>query len=90
MTRARAGSRKPGPFPEALPVTEPAVRSAIEPVSMTRYGPDFEGFARDLGRSFERYGFAVVGDHGLDQSMLDEALAQTKAFFALPEETKRA
>ena len=68
---------------------KPAVRSAIEPVSMTRYGSDFEGFARDLGRSFERYGFAVVGDHGLDQPMLDEALNQTKAFFALPEETKR-
>ena len=64
-------------------------RSAIEPVSMTRYGSDFEGFADALGGSFERYGFAVIGDHGLDQAMLDEALDQTKAFFALPDEVKR-
>lgn len=71
-------------------MTAAAVRSAIEPVSMTRYGPDFDGFARDLGGSFQRFGFAVVADHGLEQAMLDEALIQTKAFFALPEETKRA
>lgn len=71
-------------------MTDTPVRSAIQPVSMTRYGPDFEGFAQDLGGSFARYGFAVVGDHGLDQAMLDEALAQTKAFFALPEPAKRA
>ena len=70
-------------------MTDAAALSAIEPVSMSRWGSDFEGFARDLGRSFERYGFAVVADHGLDQAMLDEALLQTKAFFALPEEVKR-
>lgn len=57
---------------------------------MTRYGVDFEGFAQDLGASFQRYGFAVVADHGLDQAMLDEALAQTKAFFALPEYVKQS
>ena len=70
-------------------MTDAATLSAIEPVSMRRWGEDFAGFAEDLGRSFERYGFAVVGDHGLDQAMLDEALAQTKAFFALPEAVKR-
>lgn len=64
-------------------------RSAIAPVLMTRFGSDFEGFSQDLGRSFERYGFAVIGEHGLDQGMLEESLSQTKAFFALPEESKR-
>ena len=61
----------------------------FKPVSMTRYEADFQGFADDLGGSFERYGFAVIGDHGLDQGLIDRALAATKAFFALPEETKR-
>ena len=61
----------------------------LTPVSMTRYEREFDGFAHDLGASFERYGFAVVADHGLDPDLLRDALEQTKAFFALPEEAKR-
>ncbi|MCA3255822.1 MAG: isopenicillin N synthase family oxygenase [Alphaproteobacteria bacterium] len=62
---------------------------SIQPVSMTRYEADFAGFARDLVASFKRTGFGVVADHGLPQGLLDAALADTKAFFALPEEVKR-
>ena len=62
----------------------------IKPVSLKAYDGDFDGFARDLGAAFERYGFAVIGDHGLPQAMLNEALAQTKAFFALPDAQKLA
>ncbi len=61
----------------------------IRPVSMTAYDADFDGFARDLGVSFERYGFAVVADHGLDADLIEAAVADAKAFFALPEEVKR-
>lgn len=70
-------------------MTEAAPASAIQPVSMTRYGPDFQGFADDLGASFARYGFAVIADHGLDQGAIDAALADAKAFFALPTEAKQ-
>lgn len=70
-------------------MTEAAPASAIQPVSMTRYGPDFQGFADDLGASFARYGFAVIADHGLDQGVIDAALADAKAFFALPTEAKQ-
>ena len=63
---------------------------SIEPVSLKAYDRDFDGFAHDLGAAFERYGFAVIGDHGLAQPMLDEALHQTRAFFALPEAVKLA
>jgi isopenicillin N synthase-like dioxygenase len=66
------------------------VPSAIEPVSFTRFDSDFEGFAGDLGRSFERYGFAVVAEHGLPQDRIEAALAAARAFFALSEEVKRA
>jgi isopenicillin N synthase-like dioxygenase len=63
--------------------------SVIQPVSFSRYQQDFAGFARDLGASFARYGFAVICDHDLDQGRIDAALADAKAFFALPEEVKR-
>lgn len=60
----------------------------ISPVSFVAYESDFESFARDLGRSFERYGFAVVSDHDLSPELIAGATRVTKAFFALPEETK--
>jgi isopenicillin N synthase-like dioxygenase len=63
--------------------------SAIPPVSMSAYDSDFDGFARELGGWFERTGFAVVGDHGMDQGVLDTAMEATRAFFALPRETKQ-
>ncbi|MFN4289051.1 MAG: isopenicillin N synthase family dioxygenase [Brevundimonas sp.] len=50
---------------------------------------DFQAFSEALGASFARYGFAVVADHGLDQAMLDAAVEDTKAFFALPDGVKR-
>ena len=58
------------------------------PVSMTLRENDPDAFAKALGDSFCEYGFGVIADHGLDQAMLDRALDQAKAFFALPEETK--
>ncbi len=60
----------------------------IQPVSFTLHDLDFPRFADALGRSFERYGFAVVADHPLPQAVIDDALADTKAFFALPAEEK--
>ena len=47
---------------------------AIEPVSMTLYDRDFQGFADRLGTSFKRYGFAVIADHGLDEAVIGAAL----------------
>jgi len=56
----------------------------IAPVSLAS-----DRFDADLGASFERYGFAVICDHGLAPDLIDGALACTKAFFALPEASKR-
>jgi isopenicillin N synthase-like dioxygenase len=58
-------------------------------VSMKDQASDPDGFAQALGRSFERFGFAMVADHGVPQDVVDRAWAMTKAFFALPEEEKR-
>jgi isopenicillin N synthase-like dioxygenase len=49
-----------------------------------------ETIADELGRSFGEYGFAVVRDHGIPQDLIDAAEAASKAFFALPENVKRA
>ena len=57
---------------------------------MSGYQTGFQDFADALGASFARYGFAVVSDHGLDQGVIDAAIGDAKAFFALPDATKRA
>ncbi|MBP7701140.1 MAG: isopenicillin N synthase family oxygenase [Phenylobacterium sp.] len=62
----------------------------IKPVSFKRFGGDFDGFSADLGGSFARYGFAVISDHDLPQARIEGAIAAAKAFFALPDEIKRA
>lgn len=68
--------------------------SAITPVPLSLYAQDIDAFAQSLGASFERYGFAVLSGlfdkdgAGLDKILVDHALADTKAFFALPAETK--
>ena len=72
--------------PHAVAQTPPG----LEAIAFRRAADDFNGFAADLGASFERYGFAVVADHGIDQALIDAALERAKAFFALPEAVKRA
>ena len=62
----------------------------VAPVSFQLYAEDFGTFTARLGASFERTGFAIVADHGLDQHGIGAALADAKAFFALPDDTKRA
>ncbi len=61
----------------------------IRPVSLGDQARDPDGFARDFGEAFQRYGFAIVRDHGIDDALIARAWAMTEALFALPEETKR-
>ncbi len=60
----------------------------VPPLSLTRADVAPEAFARDLGHSFESFGFAVITDHGVDQALIDRAWALTRDFFALPVATK--
>lgn len=66
-------------------LAEPTVAS----VSLTASDTDPEGFAKELGESFERYGFAIIADHGIPADLIARAEEKAKAFFALPEEVKR-
>ncbi len=63
--------------------------SPIATVSLKGYDTDPAGFAAELGGSFERYGFAIVADHGIPADLIARAEAMSQAFFALPEEVKR-
>ena len=62
----------------------------VPPLSLNDAATDPDGFAAALGSSFERFGFAVVSDHGVPDDLIARAWAMTEAFFALPEEQKRA
>lgn len=61
--------------------------SQIASVSIARPLPDL---ADELGQSFSEFGFAVIRDHGIPADLIERAEEMSKAFFALPEETKRA
>ncbi|MES1200754.1 MAG: 2-oxoglutarate and iron-dependent oxygenase domain-containing protein [Pseudomonadota bacterium] len=62
--------------------------SAVPALSMQQRVGDRFGFAKAMGESYARFGFAIVSDHGLDAAMIARALARTKEFFALPEAVK--
>jgi isopenicillin N synthase-like dioxygenase len=63
---------------------------SIASVSLTEAIRDPEGFSDELGRSFERYGFAIISDHGIPTDLIARAEEKAKAFFALPDEVKRS
>ena len=62
---------------------------ALPALSMCDRRNDPSGFARAMGESYARFGFAIVRDHGLDAGVIARATDATKAFFALPETVKR-
>ncbi|WP_205480390.1 isopenicillin N synthase family dioxygenase [Sphingomonas arenae] len=70
-------------------MTDLLTADTIASVSLARADLDRDSFAQELGRSFEEYGFAVIADHGIPQELIARAEEKAKAFFALPEETKR-
>ncbi|AQR74331.1 isopenicillin N synthase family oxygenase [Sphingomonas sp. LM7] len=61
----------------------------IPALSLADQQTDPDGFSRQFGQSFQRFGFAVVRDHGIPDALIERAWAMTKAFFDLPEEVKR-
>ncbi|QDW67642.1 isopenicillin N synthase family dioxygenase [Luteimonas granuli] len=48
-----------------------------------------QAFVDELGAAYREWGFAGIRNHGIPQTLIDEAYAAFKAFFALPEETKK-
>ncbi len=61
---------------------------SVPPLSLAAQTADPDAFARDFGGSFERFGFAIIADHGIDPALIERAWAATKAFFAQPTDAK--
>ena len=61
----------------------------LKPISLPAPGADDADFTKALMASFMETGFAVIANHGLDQSKIDEAYQASRDFFALPAETKQ-
>jgi isopenicillin N synthase-like dioxygenase len=61
----------------------------VPALSLKDQATDPDRFAQDFGASFQRFGFAIVSDHGVSQDLIDRAWAMAAEFFALPEAEKR-
>lgn len=61
----------------------------VPTLSLADQARDADAFARDFGASFQRFGFAIVADHGVPQDLIDRAWAETQKLFALPDAEKR-
>jgi len=61
----------------------------IPTLDMHRFDTDRTAFVAELGRAYETWGFCCVTNHAVDENVVAQAYAAFKAFFALPEETKR-
>ncbi len=61
----------------------------LDTLPVLSLGDDPTTLARDLGDSFQTFGFAMVKDHGLDPTLVARAWHLTAQFFALPENEKR-
>ena len=62
----------------------------IQPIPLSLVDSDLPAAAAAMGDAFARTGFAVISDHGIPQAVIDRALAETRALFALPEAAKAA
>lgn len=47
-------------------------------------------FVNEIGRAYEEIGFVSLKNHFLDDSLVDDLYKEVKAFFDLPEDTKKA
>ena len=69
--------------------TDTITSDSVASVSLNDADRNPKAFADEIGNSFVDYGFAIIRDHGIPQDVIDDAEEKAKAFFALPEETKR-
>ena len=71
-------------------MTDTQTLPEIASVSLNAAAADPHAFAQELGGSFERYGFAIIADHGIPADLIARAEQKAKEFFALPDDVKRS
>src|SRR3546814_4304656 len=82
MSRATNPDKSPR-MPARIPTLD--IRRFTHPASQQ----DREAFVDELGAAYREWGFAGIRNHGIAQSLIDDASGVLKAFFALPEDTKK-
>ena len=60
----------------------------IPTLDIRRYDNDRDRFVADLGSAYREWGFAGIRGHGIASSLIEQAYAVFRAFFALPDEVK--
>ncbi|ALS95257.1 isopenicillin N synthase family dioxygenase [Xanthomonas oryzae] len=65
------------------------MRARIPTLDITRFDTDRDAFVAELGAAYRQWGFAGIRNHGIAQADIEAAYEVFKAFFALPEATKR-
>ena len=68
--------------------------SAIPTLDINRFiapasSADRDAFVAELGAAYREWGFAGIRNHGIPQADIDAAYGVFKAFFALPDATKK-
>lgn len=63
--------------------------SQIPSLDIRRFDTERAAFVAELGAAYREWGFCGIGGHGISPHLIDGAYQAFKAFFALPEETKR-
>lgn len=64
--------------------------TTLKPISLPQSEAEEAIFTKALMAAFMETGFAVIENHGLDQSVIDKAYAVSRDFFNLSTETKNA
>ena len=65
------------------------MHTPIPTLDISRFDTDRDAFVSELGAAYREWGFAGIRNHGIAQSLIDDAYDVFAQFFALPEETKR-
>ena len=68
----------------------PSNTAQVPALSLNDAAADPQRFADALGGSFERFGFAVVSDHGIPDDLIARAWEETRLLFDLPDDEKRS
>lgn len=62
--------------------------STIPTLDLSRFESHPEAFVQEMGDAYQAWGFAGISNHGVDHSIIINALRASEKVFALPEETK--
>ncbi|MEP3226267.1 MAG: 2-oxoglutarate and iron-dependent oxygenase domain-containing protein [Parasphingorhabdus sp.] len=61
----------------------------LSSISLAVADNDQDAFAQRIGQSFSDWGFAIISDHGISSDLIAKAEQMSRAYFDLPEDTKR-